>query len=62
LVGTSVPRELGFVAAEVAAGGGLPVDRAQRVEHLDDAARPQSKCSRTSCAISASQTTPVPSV
>src|SRR5256884_8588639 len=35
------PGELGLFATEVAIGGGLLVDRAQQVEHLDDALRPQ---------------------
>src|SRR5256885_16526665 len=35
------PGELGLFATEVAVGGGLLVDRAQQVEHLDDALRPQ---------------------
>src|SRR5438105_9267244 len=35
------PGELGLLAAEVAVGGGLLVDRAQEIEHLDDASRPQ---------------------
>ena len=34
-------KEVGLVAAEVAVGGGLLVDRAQQVQHLDDALRPQ---------------------
>ena len=33
----SLPRELGLLAAEVAIGRRLGVDRAQQVEHLDDA-------------------------
>src|SRR5688572_4818073 len=33
------PRELRLVAAEVAVRGGLPVDRAQQVERVDDAFR-----------------------
>ena len=36
-----LPRELRLLAAEVAVGGGLLVDRAQQVEHLDDALRAQ---------------------
>src|SRR5688572_31882035 len=36
-----LPRELGLLAAEVAVGRGLLVDRAQQVEHLDDALRTQ---------------------
>src|SRR5438067_3227354 len=35
------PGELGLLAAEVAVGGGLLVDWAQEIEHLDDASRPQ---------------------
>src|SRR2546429_1489470 len=35
------PGELGLFAAEVAVGGGLLVDRAQQIEHLDDALRSQ---------------------
>src|SRR3954465_13819013 len=35
------PREFRLLAAEVAVGGGLLVDRAQQVEHLDDALGPQ---------------------
>jgi len=35
------PGELGLLAAEVAVGGSLLVDRAQQVEHLDDALGPQ---------------------
>src|SRR4029434_7501396 len=34
-----LPRELGLVAAEMAVGGGLAIDRTQEVEHLDDALR-----------------------
>src|SRR5882757_2914896 len=37
----SFPGEFGLLAAEVAVGRGLLVDRAQEVEHLDDALRPQ---------------------
>jgi len=33
----ALPGEVGLVAAKVAISGGLAVDRAQQVEHLDDA-------------------------
>ena len=36
-----LPGETGIVTAEVAVGRRLPVDRAEQVEHLDDALRPQ---------------------
>src|SRR3712207_2353796 len=36
-----LPAELRLVAAEVAVGGGLLVDRPQQVEHLDDPLGPQ---------------------
>src|SRR3954453_21885598 len=40
LVGV-LPGELRLVAAEVAVGRGLAIDRAQQVERMDDAFRPQ---------------------
>jgi hypothetical protein len=61
LVG-AFPGELGLLAAEVAVGGGLGVDRAQQVQHLDDALGRRSKCSCTRAAIFSSEITPVPSV
>jgi hypothetical protein len=61
LVG-AFPGELGLFAAEVAVGGGLGVDRAQQVQHLDDALGRRSKCSCTRAAIFSSEITPVPSV
>src|SRR5262245_48481396 len=36
-----LPRELGLVAAEMTVGRRLPIDRAQQIEHLNDAAWPQ---------------------
>jgi hypothetical protein len=46
----------------VAVGGGLFVDRAQQVQHLDDALRTQVEVLVDQRAIFSSEITPVPSV
>jgi hypothetical protein len=46
----------------VAIGGGLAVDRAQQIEHLDDAFGAQVKCSATKADNLSSLITPVPAV
>ncbi len=56
------PGELGLFAAEVPVGGGLLVDRAQQVEHLDDALRTQVEMFANQCRDRLVEITPVPSV
>jgi hypothetical protein len=57
-----LPGELRLVAAEVAVGGGLAVDRAQQVERLDDALRAQVEVLAISSTIFRRLTLPVPKV
>jgi hypothetical protein len=54
------PAEFRLVAAEVAVGGGLLVDRAQQVEHLHDALRAQVEVRFTSSVIFSLEILPVP--
>jgi hypothetical protein len=61
LVG-AFPGEFRLVAAEVAVGGGLLVDRAQQVEHLDDALGAQVEVLGRPARRSSSLILPVPSV
>jgi hypothetical protein len=56
------PGELRLVAAEVAVARGAGVDRAQQVEHLDDALGAQVEVRRISSTIRSSGILPVPKV